>query len=118
MIDTKEIGAKGEDSAVDFFTGQGKYILLERNYRFKRGEIDIILMDHVNDQMVFVEVKTRANNTYGEPEEFVSPRQVDSILSVAEQYTFENDWHGMIRFDIVSINLTTGELHHQIDAFG
>jgi putative endonuclease len=52
-----------------------------------------------------VEVKARSSNDYGEPEEFVDARKVNKIFEAAEEYIYSTDWHGHIRFDIVSVKL-------------
>lgn len=87
---------------------------MERNYRYGHGEIDIIgILD--NELLVFVEVKSRSGNAYGEPEEFVSRKQRSLILKAAEDYIFAINWHKDIRFDIISI--TGREVLHIEDAF-
>jgi putative endonuclease len=53
--------------------------------------------------LVFVEVKTRSSTAFGQPENFVSRRQEAKIRQGAEEYIFKEDWHGPIRFDIVSV---------------
>ena len=81
MTTRKEIGNKGEDNAVNFLFANG-YEVIERNYRFSRGEIDIIARKE--SVMVFIEVKTRKNSNYGYPESFLSDSQQDRIHRAAE----------------------------------
>ena len=100
MINRKSIGDNGEDNAVNFLLANS-YEVLERNFRFGRGEIDIIALK--NSTMVFVEVKTRKNINYGYPETYLSEAQQERIHRVAEEYIQQNDWPGMVRFDVISV---------------
>ena len=112
----KDIGKNGEDEAVRFLQSKG-YKILERNFRFKRSEIDIIA--NKDELLVFVEVKVRSSNTFGFPESFVSDNQTMRIMEAAEEYQYLKNWSGNIRFDIVSIEGkgTDLKLTHFEDAF-
>ena len=114
-MNNKSSGRLGEDLAEGFLKEKG-YIILERNYRHKRSEIDIITK--LGDLIVFIEVKARKRINYGYPEEAVDQRKSDKIVEGAENYIFDNNWHGPIRFDIISVNLTTQKINHFEDAFG
>ena len=110
-----EIGLAGERLACDFLLEQG-YILLERNYRYKRAELDLIVKK--GELVVFVEVKTRNRIDYGRPEDFVSYKKIDLVQSAAEAYLIDEDWHGPIRFDIISVILSKPpKIEHFVDAF-
>ena len=113
MKSNKEIGQIGEDAAVVFLEQLG-YNILERNWRFSRAEIDIIAKDH--DILVFVEVKTRSYNYYGEPEDFINERKEHLLSDAASQYMnlIKYDWE--IRFDIISILILKNQ-EHQIKHF-
>ncbi len=67
----QKLGQEGERMALEFLLGKG-YRMLFRNYRQGRGEIDLIMQ--MDQLLVFVEVKTRSNTDYGEPEEAVNFR--------------------------------------------
>jgi putative endonuclease len=111
-IDT---GNKGENLAAEFLLQKG-YELVARNYRYKHAEIDLIVKR--NDVLVFVEVKTRSSTSFGEPEAFVDAKKAAKIFEGAEQYTYENNWNGNIRFDIVSVKPgLKPEVVHFEDAF-
>ena len=92
------IGDAGEDFAVDILEEKG-YLILDRNYSCKSGEIDIIAKD--DDTFVFVEVKTRKNSEYGRPSEFVDFKKQRRIRSSA--LTFLKTDAVNIRFDIFEI---------------
>ncbi len=114
MSDKINTGNKGEDMAAEFLEDHG-YEVIERNYRFKKAEIDLIVQK--DDWLLFVEVKTRTSSNYGEPEEAVTIAKANKIFEAAEEYIFANDWHGNIRFDVVSVKLGTEvEIMHFEDA--
>ncbi|MFY0598267.1 MAG: YraN family protein [Cyclobacteriaceae bacterium] len=112
-MDNKDRGKYGEDLAVSFLEEKG-FEILERNHRYKKGEIDIIALLQ-NELLVFFEVKNRKSNSHGEPESFVSNQQKRLIISGAESYIFDINWQKDIRFDIITI--TGNELVHIEDAF-
>lgn len=100
-----EIGKQGENLASDFLQQKGMKII-KRNFRFDRGEIDLVCLD--KETLVFVEVKTRTNREYGSPVEAVSEKKAAQIRKVAEGFLMEKG-DGLefqeIRFDVVGILL-------------
>lgn len=115
-MNTSQKGRLGEQIAQDFLIKKG-YQILEKNYRYKRSEIDLIAL--INGTLIFIEVKLRKNEKFGFPEEFVSKRKEELIKEAAENYIFEKDWKKNIRFDIISILKTSikEEIEHFEDAF-
>ncbi len=114
MSDKIETGNKGENMAAEFLAKKG-YEILTRNYRYKHAEIDLIVKR--GNWLLFVEVKTRSSNAYGEPEEFVTDFKARKIFEAAEEYIFATDWQGHVRFDVVSIKLgEVAEIEHFEDA--
>jgi len=110
------IGRLGEERAAEYLQSKG-YILLETNYRFKRNEVDLIMKrDNV---LVFVEVKSKTSVSYGFPEEAVDSKKAARIIETAEHYVFEQNWQGLLRFDIVAIVNKRGsvDIKHFEDAF-
>lgn len=111
------LGSTGEELTAAFLLTKG-YTILARNFRFKKAEIDIIAS--LNNNLIFVEVKTRSTNKYGYPEEFVSKRKQELFLEAAEEYIFRHDWQHDIRFDIISVSVSSNgkfSFHHIEDAF-
>jgi putative endonuclease len=100
MTDKIETGSLGENLAAQFLIGKG-FRVVARNYRCRRAEIDLIVQR--KDWLIFVEVKTRNSNAYGEPESFVDALQRKLIYDAAEEYIYKTGWQGNIRFDIVSV---------------
>jgi putative endonuclease len=92
--------------------------ILCRNYRFERGEIDVVAED--GRELVFVEVKTRRTKSYGEPEEAVNAKKQAQLRKVAEGYLFEHRIDDRpCRFDVVAIFFHNGkaEIKHFKNAF-
>ena len=77
MTSTKDIGDKGEERAVTYLISN-QFQIIEKNYRYKRAEVDIIAQK--DNCLHFIEVKTRKNDAFGFPEEFVSDRKVELFL--------------------------------------
>ncbi len=106
------LGAKGEDIAEKYLKKKG-YRIVERNYRCRLGEIDIIALD--GRSLVFIEVKTRRNQNYGRPCEAVNAVKVRHIQRTAACYTslsrirYEN-----LRIDVIEILMKdeTPYIHH------
>lgn len=97
----KRAGSKGENIACSFLTKLG-YEIIERNYRYERGEIDIISKE--GDTLVFVEVKYRKSLEYGPPELAISKGKQNQIKKVAQAYLYENDIKDQsCRIDVIAI---------------
>ena len=109
---TREIGNHGEDITLKYLLERG-YELLERNYRYRRNEIDIIVKK--NSTICFVEVKKRKSQKFGYPENFVSEGQKQRIHEAAENFIIEKNWEGNIRFDISAV--TGDHVEYFEDAF-
>jgi putative endonuclease len=115
---TTEIGRAGEDAAAAYLLEKG-YQIAARNYRAGRGELDIIAWAGP-ELLVFVEVKTRAGEGFGGPEDAVDARKQDLLARTAGAYMEQIGYEWIIRFDIVSVLLKAGkvlEIRHIEDAF-
>jgi putative endonuclease len=105
VSDKIKTGNIGEALAANFLQDQG-YEIVARNFRFGRAEIDLIVRR--DNWVLFIEVKTRGSNEYGEPEDFVTVAQMNRIYSAAEEWIFATGWQGDIRFDIVTVKVGRG----------
>lgn len=106
-VNKRAQGAIGENLAAEFLEKNG-YLILQRNYRFERGEIDLIAKDE--NELVFVEVKARASDVFGSPEEAVTPEKQRQIRMVAEGYLFDHKIEDQAcRFDVVAIHYVNGK---------
>ncbi len=100
---SRDIGALGEKIAADYLTGLG-YMIRERNFRLREGEIDIIA--EMDDFLVFIEVRTRTSNSYGTPEESVTAQKKERLIALAEAYIEDrDDLPSSWRIDVVAIEL-------------
>ena len=111
------IGKTGENAAVSHLKKKG-YKILARNYRKSYGEIDIIASKDEN--IAFVEVKTRKSDDYGTPSEFVTLKKQKKIIKTAYTYIQENDLDAEFTFDIVEVYLTgrkVRDINHIVNAF-
>jgi len=101
----KASGRRGEDLAHRFLRKQG-YTIVARNYRLASGDAEADLIARDGEDLVIVEVKTRATDEYGPPEQAVNPEKRRHLMRVAREYARKTNtpWEHM-RFDIVSIVL-------------
>lgn len=113
-----ETGKRGEQLAIEFLVAAG-YRIVERNYREKCGEIDIIARD--GPTWVFIEVKARRNRRYGDPVEAVTSHKQRQISTTALLYLSR---HGLLetpaRFDVIGVDLADAarpQIAHLKDAF-
>ena len=111
---SKAKGKYGEELAERFLLKQG-FEILEKNYRHKRSEIDLIGLKD-NELLVFFEVKFRSSSDFGDPETFVSDTQIKKIKEAADDYIHGINWQKDIRFDIISID-QNDQIEHFEDAF-
>jgi putative endonuclease len=107
----KGIGELGEEIAANFMIARG-YRILERNYRCKGGEVDIIARDPGDKSLVFIEVKTRRGLTYGVPQLAVTPFKQRQISKAALTWLGKNKLHDSnARFDVIAILLHSDGNH-------
>ena len=105
MYSKTALGKQGEAEAAKYLQLQG-FQLLRRNYRYRRSEIDLIVLR--NNQLVFVEVKTKSQSRFGAPEAAIDQKKIRMLLQGAEHYILEQDWRGPIRFDVISVKFENG----------
>lgn len=104
---TLKAGKLGEEAACKLLQKLG-YKIIEKNFRTRYGEIDIIVCDSSNkvDTLVFVEVKTRWNINYGYPEEAVTPRKLRLVTKAAQYYKLTHpNTPDLLRIDVVAIEV-------------
>lgn len=97
---TKSIGDFGENSACSFLKHRG-YKIIDRNYSDRFGEIDIIVRK--GSYVIFVEVKTRKSDDYGNPSDAVDYHKQQRIIKTAQSYIMLNNLDNDYRFDIVEV---------------
>ena len=100
MAKHNELGKKGEEIATQYWSEKG-YEILERNWRNRHKEIDIIAKD--GNELVIVEVKTRQNDEHGDPDLAVTRPKQTRLIYAANAYIFQHKLDINTRFDIISI---------------
>ena len=118
QMNTIQVGDIGEQAAANYLCDNG-YLILERKYRRKIGEIDIIAKN--SQTLVFIEVKTRSNIRYGYPAEAVTYHKQQKIMHTALCYLKQiKQDDACCRFDVIEIFLTdlnVVKCNHIINAF-
>ncbi|MFE5319619.1 YraN family protein [Paenibacillus sp. NPDC056579] len=119
-ISRKQLGALGEQYAFEYLRQQG-YRVIQRNWRCRTGEIDLIAWD--GPLLVFVEVRTRTGGSgqFGSPQESVDYRKQLQVMETAQVYAHTHQLQHQMRFDVVSV-ITDKEgnqqsLDHIMNAF-
>ena len=103
MYKRHKTGYDGEELATNYLK-RNNYLIIERNFLCKQGEIDIIAKDKKENEYVFIEVKTRKNRKYGNPVEAVDNRKQKHIVNTTKYYVYKNKLeNAFIRFDVISI---------------
>ncbi len=117
MASHNELGKIGEEIAAQYMLKNG-YKILCRNYIFDKAEIDIIAQKE-EGTIVFVEVKTRNSDYFGDPQSFVTPGKIRFMVKAADQYIISHDLDVEVRFDIIAVlkNKKDERLEHFEDAF-
>lgn len=98
--ESKSLGILGETIAATYLEQEG-YEILERNWRWKKAEIDLIC--RMDGSLILVEVKTRSYDYFGAPDSFVKEQQAKMLLDAGYQYaeSIGHDWS--IQIDIIAI---------------
>lgn len=116
----KIVGNEGESIAADYLS-RLDYQILEKNYRFHKGEIDIIAIDRNTNYLVFVEVKTRTSMEYGDPVFALTSSKRKQLEWLGSCYLLEKKINNYdCRFDAIAITKLPGkepEINHYINIF-
>lgn len=114
MYYKKEIGNNGEKIAREYLE-KSNYKIIDTNFYSKSGEIDIIANDIQNDEIVFIEVKTRTNTTYGNPIDAINKQKMNHMYQTAKYYIKINKLEQRyIRFDAIEVYIIDKKtnIHH------
>lgn len=107
MNPNKITGNKGEEIAVGFLQQKG-FIILEKNWRYKHLEVDIIASR--NGILHFIEVKTRNSLLYGYPEESITKEKMNHLKRASTIYHYSHSKWKRLQFDVVAITLANEEV--------
>lgn len=115
MYTKQTIGKLGENLACTYLVNNG-YQILERNFSCRQGEIDIVSYDKRNNEIVFVEVKTRTSFEYGFPSEAVNKLKQKHMLNSAKFYLYCKKLEdSFVRFDIIEIVIDTKNIEYKLN---
>ena|SRR5271157_339130 len=113
------LGQVAEARAAEYLAGAG-YTVIDRNWRRRNGEMDIVARD--GEWLVFVEVRARRGTALGSPEESVTRRKQSRLVQLAQQYLVECAWDGPWRIDVLALlygpDGSLASLNHLRDAVG
>lgn len=113
-----QLGHEGEQLALDYLLAKN-FVLLQRQFRSRWGEIDLVMND--GSALVFVEVKLRRQSHYGSPLEAISKIKQQRMYKTADFYLMKYPHSGPIRFDVVGIVQSKGQINtfeHVENAWG
>ena len=102
----RKLGQWGEAEAVRYLEERGCRAVAS-NWRCPAGEVDIVVLD--GSCLAFVEVRTRRGETFGKPEESITPRKLARMAAVAASYVYEQGWSGDWRLDVLAIQVGAGQ---------
>lgn len=105
------LGKIGEEKAIEFLKKNG-YKIIDRNFRTKIGEIDIICKK--KREIVFIEVKTRSSDDFGLPEEAVNEKKLKRMEKVAYLYMELKKINSPFKFEVLSIKKEDGDFKFEI----
>ena len=113
MSTTISVGNAGETRAAEYLESLG-YSIIERNFRAKVGEIDIIALKE--DVVVIVEVKTRASEKFASASDYVTRAKQRKLKNTALMWMKIRQCEPPLRFDVIEV-YATGKINHITDAF-
>lgn len=100
MAEHNDLGNLAEELAASFLEEKG-YKILVKNFRYQKGEIDIIA--EFNSEIIIVEVKARGSDIFMEPQEAVTKKKIKSLVMVADFFMKDRNLNQEVRFDIIAV---------------
>lgn len=119
MAEHNELGKWGEERAAKYLEQKG-YVIRDRDWRQGKLDLDIVAVADDGETVVFVEVKARKTNAFGQPEQAVDAKKIKRLARAADSYVKSLGVSAPLRFDIVSIIGDQKEaqtIEHIVDAF-
>lgn len=119
MAEHNELGKWGEGLAAKYLEQKG-YVIRDRDWRQGKLDLDIVAVADDGETVVFVEVKARKTNAFGQPEQAVDVKKIKRLARAADSYVKSLGVSAPLRFDIVSIIGDQKEaqtIEHIVDAF-
>lgn len=119
MAEHNDLGKWGEELAAKYLEQKG-YVIRDRDWRQGKLDLDIVAVADDGETVVFVEVKARKTNAFGQPEQAVDAKKIKRLARAADSYVKSLGVSAPLRFDIVSIIGDQREaqtIEHIVDAF-
>lgn len=119
MAEHNELGKWGEELAAKYLEQKG-YVIRDRDWRQGKLDLDIVAVADDGETVVFVEVKARKTNAFGQPEQAVDAKKIKRLARAADSYVKSLGVSAPLRFDIVSIigdHKEAQTIEHIVDAF-
>ena len=119
MAEHNELGKWGEELAAKYLEQKG-YVIRDRDWRQGKLDLDIVAVADDGETVVFMEVKARKTNAFGQPEQAVDAKKIKRLARAADSYVKSLGVSAPLRFDIVSIIGDQKEaqtIEHIVDAF-
>ena len=119
MAEHNELGKWGGELAAKYLEQKG-YVIRDRDWRQGKLDLDIVAVADDGETVVFVEVKARKTNAFGQPEQAVDAKKIKRLARAADSYVKSLGVSAPLRFDIVSIIGDQKEaqtIEHIVDAF-
>lgn len=118
MSSFKIIEGRAGERIAAFFLQKNGYQILDKNFRQRNGEIDIVALEKESQTLVFIEVKTRRSNKFGRPIEAITPWKLKSLIRVAQYYKLTHaKLPEIMRIDAISIMLANDGKPVEIEHF-
>lgn len=116
MSTSYAFGKEAEQRALRYFRSKG-FTVLAQNYHYRKAEVDLIVQKE--NVLVAVEVKALSSIFYGDPETFVSPKQIKRLVMALDAFVMEHNLDVEVRFDIIAFTVVKKEwkMKHIEDAF-
>ena len=116
MAEHNKLGITGEQIAIEFLI-ENNFEILEKNWRYKRAEVDVIAKK--DNWIIIVEVKTRSSGNFDSLADSINKTKIRMLTEAAEAYIMQNDLENEVRFDVISIikNKTKHTIQYIENAF-
>lgn len=119
MAEHNELGKWGEDEVTLYLENEG-YVVIDRDWRDGKRDLDILAVSPDGKTLVVVEVKTRSGEEYQQPEEAVDAKKMRNLALAANTYVKEKQVDRELRFDIITVvgvEHQVKRIEHLVDAF-
>jgi len=116
MSKSYDFGQAAENRASQYLQQKG-YLILARNYRYLKAEIDLIALE--NNTLIVVEVKARSSSYFGSPASFIGKKKIRLLVQATDHYMQSKNLSYEVRFDILSFVYEKGkwQVEHLKEAF-